>query len=300
MIEKIEPRDEAHWLELRKADVTSTEVAALFGVHPYLTEFELYHKKKNGIDAFEESAYTKWGRRLQDAIAAGIAEDESQLIRRMTEYIRDPDLRIGASYDYVLVGQNAGWEIKNVDSFAYRKGWLIEDGEAEAPAWIEMQVQQQLMLTRWDYIEIRPFIGGNKTTALKRVANPRIQELIINKVLSFWKRVADGNEPTPDFEKDAEFISYLYSTAVEDKVLDARTNRRICELAARDKILREGMSEVEKERVMIKAELLRLVGDAEKVVGDGFTISCGVTPGALISYERKPYRNWRINWSTKK
>ena len=68
--------NEAQWLAERAKDVTSTQVAALFGVSPYLTEFELWHQKSNGIvEAFEENNRTRWGNRLEETIAKGFAEE---------------------------------------------------------------------------------------------------------------------------------------------------------------------------------------------------------------------------------
>ena len=42
-------RSEQEWLDLRKKDITSTDVAALFNLSPYKTEFELYHEKLSGV-----------------------------------------------------------------------------------------------------------------------------------------------------------------------------------------------------------------------------------------------------------
>src|SRR5687768_166765 len=103
MIETIEPKNEQHWRELRSQDITSTEVSALFGVSPYTTLFELWHRKRDRtVVDFESTERMKWGNRLQDAVATGIAEDQKWRIRRMTEYMRDPLLKMGASFDFAI------------------------------------------------------------------------------------------------------------------------------------------------------------------------------------------------------
>jgi len=67
--ERTVPVDRNHWLELRRADVTSTEVGALFGISPYMTRFELWHQKRSsGVVDVEPSERMQWGTRLQDAI----------------------------------------------------------------------------------------------------------------------------------------------------------------------------------------------------------------------------------------
>ena len=44
----IRPATEEEWLALRDLDVTSTMASALYGLSPYLTEYELYHERKVG------------------------------------------------------------------------------------------------------------------------------------------------------------------------------------------------------------------------------------------------------------
>ena len=91
--------NEQEWLALRLEDITSTEVSALFNLSPYQTEFELWHRKKNKeIVTIEANQRMKWGTRLQDSIARGIAEDNGWNVRRMDEYVRIPELRIGSSF----------------------------------------------------------------------------------------------------------------------------------------------------------------------------------------------------------
>src|SRR3990167_5628915 len=99
----IKPTSEADWLSLRTLDITSTEISALFGCSPYSTAFELWHRKKSGVIVqLKENERMFWGTKLQDAIAAGIAEEQGWAIRRMNEYIRNAELRIGSSFDFAI------------------------------------------------------------------------------------------------------------------------------------------------------------------------------------------------------
>ena len=81
MIETINPTDKKHWLECRTKDITSTEIAGLFGFSPYTTEFEIWHTKKAGtIVEIAGNERMKWGTALQDAIAAEIATGTSNIL----------------------------------------------------------------------------------------------------------------------------------------------------------------------------------------------------------------------------
>ena len=106
------PENKAHWLELRSMDITSTEVSALFGISPYKTHFELWHQHKDGlITEIEENERMRWGSRLQNAIAEGIAEDEGWQIRLMDEYVRDPARRMGSSFDFGIESTAKGMDL---------------------------------------------------------------------------------------------------------------------------------------------------------------------------------------------
>jgi len=312
-MEILHPTSEAHWLDMRAKDITSTQVAALFGLSPYTTEFELYHRKLNNeiVDDFD-NRYSKWGNRLESAIAKGIAEDQGWKIRRMEEYIRLPDIKLGASFDFSIqeviqcadgvdVSDKGILEIKNVFGLVFNDQWVTEGGNIEAPPHIELQVQTQLLVSGRPEAYIGALVSGNKVELLRRVPDLEIQSDITAKVKWFWHSVDNKNEPKPDFEKDAAFIAKLYSHAEPNKVMDVRENPVIGQLA--DQYTEWGKAEksaaVEKKK--IKSKLLMEIGDAEKCVGEGFSISCGmIAPTTVETYEKKGYRNFRVNRKKKK
>src|SRR5688572_21020125 len=133
----ITPPNEIAWHALRVEDITSTESPALFNMSLYSTAFEVWHRKKSGaIVEIPENERMRWGKRLQDAIAAGIAEDQGWLAEPMKEYIRIIHARMGASFDWRMIdkhGRLGVFEIKNVDFIMFRDQWQDEDGQLVAP-----------------------------------------------------------------------------------------------------------------------------------------------------------------------
>lgn len=305
--ETIYPVDDKHWHWLRSQDITSTDVAALFGISPYLTKFELWHRKKTStIVEIEQNQRMAWGNRLQDAIAKGISDDYSLTIRPMKEYIRVPAWRIGSSFDYSVCphGKNPIHgcdtedeilEVKNVDSLAYKEGWLIQGDTVEAPPHIELQAQHQLLVSGRSRASIGALIGGNRVTLIKREADPQIHEAIKAKVAAFWESIDSNQEPEPDFKEDAKFLAKLYSYGEPGKIMNAAGDAKLAGLVRDYKEWGEKESSAKAEKDGIKGQILTLIQDAEKVTGDGYTISAGVKPPTLIeAYERKGFRDFRI------
>lgn len=297
-METIIPASETDWLQLRTKDITSTEVSCLFGCSPYLTSFELWHRKKSGvIPEFTATERTEWGLALQDSIAAKIASQESWTVRRMDEYIRDAELRIGSSFDFAI-SDDGLLEIKNVDGLAYRNGWLVEGDNIEAPPHIELQVQHQMLVSGRQYAYIGALVGGNTLKLIRREPVPSVVSAIKQKVSEFWQSIDSGVEPSPVFPQDAEAVIRLAYYAEPGKIMIG--TQEIAELAAEYKRLGDEMKVRDTTRDALKAQMLLAMGDAERVNGEGYTISAGITGEAEISYTRKAFRNFKVTWRKEK
>jgi len=303
MTQFITPRDEAHWLDLRTTVLTSTEVAALFDQSPYMTAFELWHRKAGRLDsAFEESERTRWGTRLQDAIAMGVAEDNGWKVRRMDEFAILPELRAGSSFDFCLTdgesnAPTALLEIKNVDHWIAKEGWIVErdgtDDYIEAPVHIEMQIQHQMLVSDVPLCYLAALVGGNRILLSERTPDPVVQTAIRDAIAEFWASVDAGVAPAPDFERDAKVVHRLYGYAESGKLTEA--SEKVAALAVEQAELGRAIKELETKRDAVKAEILTEIGDAEKVTWEGGSISAGMVSETEVSYTRKAYRNFRVN-----
>lgn len=297
------PADEAHWLELRLNDLTSTDIAALFGLSPYRTKFELWHEKASRQAVkLPDNPRMRWGRRLESTVAEGIAEDAGWQIRPMKEYMTLPACRVGASFDFRVRARrdaedsadDAILEIKTVDALAFRNGWVIEQDYIEAPSHIELQVQHQMLVSGLRRAFIGVLIGGNRIEVLERHADDQVHAGIVAKARAFWDSIDRNEPPAPVMPDDAAAVIRLNQHAEPGKLLDARDNPAIAEIVARYHELSRQSAAIADEREAVKAELLTAIGDAEKVLLDGYSISAGVVGPAEVAYTRPGYRNLRI------
>lgn len=289
---------EQEWLKLRTHDITSTDAAALFGISPYLTPYELWHRKKSGtVVSLAGNERMAWGSRLQDAIATGICKDNGWTeYRRKDEYVRLLKLPMGSSFDFEVSygGAMPLLEIKNVDSLAYKNGWLVEGDNVEAPPHIELQVQHQLAVADRPRAYIGALIGGNRVVLIQRERDEHVIGALMDRVKSFWDTIDKNQEPQPDFQKDADFIRTLYRYAEPGRVLDASGNELLATLAVNYKKAAEAAKQLQAEKDGYKAQMLTLIGEASKVISDGFTISCGMIGPAQVSYTREGYRDFKV------
>lgn len=289
------PDNEEAWLKLRLEDVTSTSVPALFGISPYLTEFELWHRlKSRQIVEIDMNERVTWGKRLEPAIAAGIAEDKGWKIRAKKEYMRVEALRIGSSFDFEILGKDSAiLEIKNVDSLQFDRTWIDEGEGIVGPNHIELQVQVQLLVSGLSKAYIGVLIGGNRLEVLERERNEAIIDKILKRVKVFWDSIDLNSPPVPNFERDAAFIASLYRITDPGLVMEA--DEEITEWAQgyieKGKIVNSLIS----EREGLKAKLLTKIDKAEKVYGEGFTISAAQVKESIVKeYVREARRDFRI------
>lgn len=307
--EFILPRDEAHWHALRAKDLTSTDIAALFGLSPYATAIDVWHNKRDGVTAsVPDNERMKWGRRLESVVAHGIAEDQGWLAHAFDEYGRLPEHRVGSSFDFVVYDPAGDFilEIKTVDALAYRHGWTVEDDFVEAPAHIELQLQHQLLVSGLRVGYIGALIGGNRVELLRREADDAVHAAILQRAAEFWRSIESGTPPPVVTADDARAYIRRATTISPGTLLDWRGDAEPQALLSAYQDAKRAAKEAEDAADVLKAELLGRIGNAERVMFDGGTISCGYTagsPGTTITADmvgttigaRAGYRQFRIN-----
>lgn len=325
------PKTEQEWLELRHQNVSSTESAALFGFSPYHTPFELaVSKKQEKPPQIDQTERMAWGLRLQDAIAKGISEDFGVKVRRVRGYSTIEGARMGASFDYEVVGiieqppvtighdetiyapvrvadpilqqmyADLGpgiLEIKNVDRWVFKTEWKQEDGQFEAPAHFEIQVQHQLCCMGRAWAVIGVLIGGNTTEIIIRERDEPVGQAIRQKVAAFWELLASGGMPPVKLPADVDIIRKLYAVADPGKVYDGTQDEELMKLCTEYDFHRTSRDDAEEMRKSVGAQILMKIGSAEKAaLSDGYSITANTVGEAEVkAYTRKAYRNLKVN-----
>lgn len=305
-VKTIPIENEDQWLAERVKDVTSTDVSALFDLSPYKTAFELYHEKSSGqVTRIPDNERMKWGRRFEAPIALGVAEDEGWEIEKLNVYMRDPDARLGSSFDYLITSSSDGpgiLEIKNVDGLQYKNKWT----EDEAPEHIELQIQHQMLVSGYKWTALVAMVNGNSPKIIYRDFDEDIGKAIRAKAEAFWQMVNTGFAPPADYSRDADVIARIHAQANAGEIFDASGDNEIATLAFEYQQAGKTIDDLEAKRKTIKAQILTKVGPAEKVIGPWGSISCGMTKDTLptvITAEmvgssyggRKGFRNFKFN-----
>ncbi|KMS63942.1 YqaJ viral recombinase family protein [Sphingobium baderi] len=286
----------------RSSVVGASEVAALFGEHPWLTEFELWHRKSGTVSTpdFAHNERTEWGVRLEPVIIGAACErfgyEPIDTPKRL-----DNGKGLGGHPDKMVMCPRRGrgiLEVKTAD-------WLVAKGWGdEPPLNYLLQVMSYAGLAGCDWGDVIVLVGGNELRRFEYEFRPLIFAGIEARVVQFWQSVREGVSPKPDFTRDGSIIAALYPDAT-DAVVDLRTNN-LAAIAATNWLDGKHMEKQGKAMAeAAQAELLEKMGDAGVALLDGMTVKCPTvkaTPDRIISAEdvgttikgRKSYRRFTI------
>jgi putative phage-type endonuclease len=305
MTRRIRIESPAHWHQLRAQHIGGSETAALFGEHPQLTRYELWHIKAGLLPApnLSDNDRVFWGTVLEPAIAGGVAARTGWRVRKVRSYFSClPDLALGASLDYEIVAHDRGpgvLEIKTAD-------WLVaKEWGGEPPLSYELQLQSYMGCTGRPWGVMAVLVGGNDLRLFEYERRPKTVALIREAAGRFWQSIAAGVPPQPDFEQDGAAISKLYGNAAAGKITDLTGHNRLADLVLEYRAASAEEAEGKRIRERARAEILMLAGDAETVLCGEWRLSLGAVaaaPDRIIGPEmvgevlpgRSGYRSLRI------
>lgn len=291
------------WLEARAITISSTESAALFGISPWVTEYELWQRKYNkNMVIIEENERMLWGKRLEAVIGVGVAEDKGWKVEHLdNSFVLHEDFdRMGSSFDFFISESEFGpglMEIKNVDLFRFKDEWVEpseEDKEGKIPMHIDMQLQHQLEVANLEWGCVVALVGGNRVVIFMRKRNKKIGAAILEKTREFWKAVDGGDSPDPDYKNDAAYIVSMYPNSTEGKLLDLSDNERLEVLLGEYKGFASSEKIAKEEKAARKAEIMEIIKDGQKVECGEYRVTLSNIKPKEVSYTRDGYRGFYV------
>ncbi len=254
----------AHDALFRAQHVGAGEVAALFDASPFLTHFELWHRKNGTIatpefnadrpDGSPDDERIFWGVQLEPAIVAAAKHRWGYTDRNPAADL--PPLSngkgLGGHPDRRVACPQRGpgvLEVKTAD-------WLIRKGWGDEPPLhylIQNNTYQGLDGVAWGDVIV--LVGGNKLERFCYDFRPKLYAEAEKRVAAFWQSIADNKPPRPDFTRDGDVIGDLY-TPGDDGLIDLRGDNLAMDAACRwleaDRICKDAA----KDRDAARAELL--------------------------------------------
>lgn len=210
--ETIDTANRSEWLKARRAGVGASDIAAIMGISPWSTPFQVWASKVAEIPEDEGSEQMKWGRILENVILDEWALDHSPVVER-GRLVRSVDVPIMmATPDGITItphpdSRPAVAEAKN------RAEWSWDS----IPKHYHAQVQWQLAVTGYEVGYLIVLFAGRHLETFEIKADLDYQVIQLAAALGFWQLV-EANEPPPTDGADNPLMASLWPYHTEQAI----------------------------------------------------------------------------------
>jgi hypothetical protein len=290
--------DPAQWQQLRKPNVGCSEVAALFGIHEFITGYALAARKLGKLDDTVDSAVLKRGR-LLEPVARQLLQEQEQEWEQIAagSYWYDPDLRFGATPDlFVRNERGIGVvQIKTVAPQVFAGKWHNDAGVIEPPLWVALQAMCEQYLTGADCAYVAALVIGYGLS-LEVVPVPYLPSVIDSvrsKVAAFWQMVDRGELPDPNYGADRANLAQVLRQD-DGTEIDLRQDNEISGIVAQLTAARHAKKLAEDQIDHCQAAILHKIGAAVRAIFSGGVITAKTVNRKEYVAKASVYRPIRI------
>ncbi len=230
--EHIDTTDRAGWLKARRQGVGASDIAAIMGISPYTTPFQVWASKVAELPEDEGDEPMRWGRILENVILDEWAADHWPVVSR-GQLIRSTDVPIMMA---TLDGETVGFDSRSAVTEAKNRAEWSWDS---VPEHYHAQVQWQLAVTGYEIGYLIVLFAGRHLETFEIEADNDYQIAQILAAGKFWKLV-EANEPPPTDGADNPLMASLWPTHTEQAVeIGADAAIELYEARSADKVASE-------------------------------------------------------------
>lgn len=244
------------WLDLRRGGIGGSEAAAIVGVDPWSTAFELFHDKKGRVEPKEQTRQMEWGHRLEDSVRRWFADETGLPVVKRDVMYQHPDHPWMLANMDGEVGDDAILECKNTDA-RHEEDWA--DGP---PLHYTLQTNHYLAVSGRRRAYIAVLIGGNDPRYFVLDRDEELIGMLIAAEERFWYEhvLADVEPPVTARLSDAELLGGLYDPQAGSEILLPPNARQLLVHRAACKT---EIAELEEQILACENQVKAMLGDHE-------------------------------------
>lgn len=256
------------FLAIRRTKITGSDVAAILGLSPYSSAYNVALEKKGKLPPKEDSTPMRLGRRAEPQIL-----DEFCLC---TGFKVSPNKKIFASAEHewasatpdaIFDDESAGAELKLV---GFRTAHLWgESGTADVPVTHFLQClwyMGVMGLPKW-------YLVGQLGTSIQTHPIDRDDTILASVVTAckeFYDRYVIGDETPEPGAGDLEIVGKLFPRSEEGELLESPEIRVLVEAHAKARI---DLAAAKADKEGTQAKLEAILGSKSRIKGSDFSIS---------------------------
>lgn len=300
-------KDRATWLALRQSDVTASDVPAVCGEGMFGSATKVWAEKLGKVGPQEMTEAMKRGLWGEAAVFSAIEmEYPDWEVRRAKVYIRDTELRLGATPDgaAIIPGLDGVTVIqtKVIARPVFNAHWRTDPDDEHspivAPLGYQLQTLTETMLADAPRAMIMALVVDTFKWSLYAVPldrNAAAETAIRDRVAFFWRNYLDtGIQPPVDPERDEAIVKALFpkDNGLE---IDLSHDNELPTLVDMLEADREAKRLAEKDEKICKTAIAAKMGEASIArLADGRRVSHKSQGRAGYVVEPSSYRVMRI------
>ena len=279
--DKIKPfkQGSAEWHAARSKGIGGSDMAAIMGLNPWKTPYQVWLEKTGRASGNIESEKMTIGKEIEDFIASQYTRLFGRKTRRVNKFKTcDQYPFIGGSVDRVFQDEQHGTgilEFKNVSAESFRNTFA-----GGVPDYYFIQVQTYMLVFKATVADLFVFVGGERFENFRITRNEDVIDAIIKSAKIFWFDHVQMDSPPPVTSKDDLKLKYPpESFKPETKVFATDEVKELIEDLA---WVKTEIKEFEKKKETLELAIMDYLGENE----------------TLIDEDTKPLATWKYGLRT--
>ena len=273
------------WLALRQSGIGGSDIAAILGVSPYATAYDVYQSKTQPLSDEDMNEFAYWGTVLEDTVAREFSKRSGLKIQNVNYLMRHPTHRFAiANIDRAVVNRDVSGnvrfkdgklttdqivEIKTASEYV-GKNWGNEDSD-EVPDQYQCQAQWYMGVTGVDVCHMAVLIGGNKYRQYRIERNQDLIDVLFETAHDFWhNHVLAGVEPDATTLQNAKD---KYPRHNPDTTLDVEPDSETAKVFEHYESLKAQEKEIKASLELAQTDLICQIQDNEALAIDGEVVA---------------------------
>lgn len=248
------------WLEARAVGVTSTDIPVLLGLSPYTSEATLARTKMGEVEEIEpeRARAMRIGLVIEEVTRLEYQVETGKRLRRVNRLIYHPDIP---------------WAMTSLDFETVRERRIVEVKASRSARWadelpqdVEAQVRWQMGVARRPIADVAALLHGSELRIYTVEHDEATFERLLVIAADFRRRLEHGGP----FAENAASVKARYpADDGSELVADSELAEAVLALVE----LRQRRTAITADEERIATAIKSRMGEAARLVGDGFTVT---------------------------
>ena len=259
----------------RQNHIGSSDMAAILGLNPYQTAYDIWLQKTGQLDYQEPNAAMFIGTMLEDGVLNFAENQLGPLVRNV--HVEHDNGILASNIDAEVVEDGRPVEAKTVGimrGFTDKDQWG-DGGSDNVPDYCYIQTHVHMICAKKDLCYVPALLAGRGLLLFHVPFSQDVADVILEKAEGFWNENVLKATPPIDSQPTLDVVKRMKRTPNKEVQIDKQLILTLEEAKEAERLAKKRKDEAQ-------AMILAAMGDAECGVADG--LKC-----TYFTYKRKGY-----------